>query len=413
MPANIFDARIEFLNLTNGRHRPHGTSLIGVLLNLGLPAMDAVEKEEMRQLILTGGPFTTDEAHAILDYCASDVDATVQVFLALIPHISNIDHSLLRGQFMATAARIENAGIPIDVGRFTKLQEHWDAVRGRAIERVDANYGVFKEGSFNARLWAQYLRDHRIHWPHLASGNLALDQDTFRERARAYPEIAPIHELRQMLGKLRVSKLAVGADGCNRTNIWAFTARTGRNQPRASEFIFGPAVWLRGLIRADPGACIAYADWAQQEFGIAAALSGDSAMIRAYESADPYLTFAKQAGAAPAHATKQSHADVREQFKTCALGTLYSMGPASLAERTGLTIPHAVELLRLHRVTYPQFWAWSDRVLDYALLHNHLYTTFGWNLFVEGERPACATFRCRQMGPKCYGLRAASRSNVG
>jgi DNA polymerase I-like protein with 3'-5' exonuclease and polymerase domains len=108
-------------------------------------------------------------------------------------------------------------------------------------------------------------------------------------------------------------------------------------------------------------------------------------MIQAYHSGDPYLAFAKQAGAAPPHATKDSHDAIREQFKRCALGTLYNMGANTLAERTGLYIPYAAELLRLHRKTYPQFWQWSNRVVDYGLLHNHLFTTFGWNLFLEGE----------------------------
>jgi len=57
----------------------------------------------------------------------------------------------------------------------------------------------------------------------------------------------------------------------------------------------------------------------QQEFGIAAALSRDPNMMAAYASGDPYLAFAKQCGAAPADATKQSHKAVREQFKACVL----------------------------------------------------------------------------------------------
>lgn len=60
---------------------------------------------------------------------------------------------------------------------------------------------------------------------------------------------------------------------------------------RNSQFAFGPAVWLRSLIRAPRKSGIAYIDWSQQEFGIAAALSGDAAMQRAYASGDPYLAF--------------------------------------------------------------------------------------------------------------------------
>ena len=36
-------------------------------------------------------------------------------------------------------------------------------------------------------------------------------------------------------------------------------------------------------------------------------MSGDEKMREAYSSSDPYLTFAKQAGAVPEDATKQSH----------------------------------------------------------------------------------------------------------
>ena len=106
----------------------------------------------------------------------------------------------------------------------------------------------------------------------------------------------------------------------------AFRARTGRNQPSNTKFIFGPSVWLRGLIQPPPGYGIAYIDWAQQEFGIAAALSGDPLMMEAYCSGDPYLAFAKQAGAAPPDATKATHKAIRDQFKSTVLAVQYGMG---------------------------------------------------------------------------------------
>jgi DNA polymerase-1 len=80
---------------------------------------------------------------------------------------------------------------------------------------------------------------------------------------------------------------------------------------------------------------IAYVGWSQQEFGIAAALSGDQMMMEAYRSGDPYLSFAKQANAAPSDATKASHSAVREQFKACVLAVQYGMGADALAQRIG------------------------------------------------------------------------------
>ena len=101
--------------------------------------------------------------------------------------------------------------------------------------------------------------------------------------AKAYPIIAPLHELRHALSDMRLNDLAVGDDGRNRTLLSPFASKTGRNQPSNTKFIFGPSVWLRGLIKPPPGYAVAYIDWSNQEFAIAAYLSGDTKMMAAYE----------------------------------------------------------------------------------------------------------------------------------
>ena len=201
--------------------------------------------------------------------------------------------------------------------------------------------------------------------------------------ARAHSIVAPLRELRAALSEMRLSDLAVGRDGRNRTILSAFRARTGRNQPSNSRFIFGPSVWLRGLIQPPPGHGVAYIDWAQQEFGIAAALSGDPTMMEAYRSGDPYLAFAKQAGDAPPSATKSTHRTVRDQFKACVLAVQYGMGADSLAQRIDQPPIRARDLLRLHRETYEVFWRWSDAAFDHAMLTGSLHTVFGWRVQVS------------------------------
>jgi hypothetical protein len=219
-----------------------------------------------------------------------------------------------------------------------------------------------------------------IPWPRLSSGALALDDDTFRSQARAYPIIAPLRELRYALGQLRLNELTVGPDGRNRTILSAFRARTGRNQPSNSRFIFGPSVWLRYLIKAAEGRAIAYLDWSSQEIAIAGALSGDEGLWRAYDSGDPYIGFARQAGLVPEDATKASHPGIRDNCKSIVLGVNYGMGPESLAAQSGIHIDRARELLRLHRGTYPKFWRWADENVERALLGLPLETVFGWRL---------------------------------
>jgi DNA polymerase I-like protein with 3'-5' exonuclease and polymerase domains len=179
---------------------------------------------------------------------------------------------------------------------------------------------------------------------------------------------------------MRLNDLTIGRDGRNRTLLSPFRARTSRNQPSNSKFIFGPSVWLRSLIKPPEGHGVAYIDYEQQEFGIAAALSGDGQMLNAYRTGDPYLAFAKQAGAVPADATKKTHGPMRELFKQCALGVQYGMSERGLALRLGVPPVVARDLLRAHAETYAPFWKWSDRVVDNAVLVGSIYSVFGWSL---------------------------------
>jgi hypothetical protein len=355
VPANVLDLFAEFRSLTNGRTTAAGNSLLGALVHFGLDAMDATEKDSMRTLALRGGPWTDAERDALLNYCQSDVIALERLFSRMLPRI-DIERALLRGRYMVAAARMEHCGVPIDTESLATLREHWEPVQDRLVERIDSNYEVFEGRTFRAERFANYLAVKNIPWPRLPSGSLALDDDTFREMARSYPAIAPLRELRVSLSQMRLADLAVGSDGRNRCLLSAFQARTGRNQPSNTKFIFGPAVWLRGLIRPEPSYGLAYLDWSQQEFGIAAALSRDPAMLAAYESGDPYLQFAKQAGTVPPDATKATHGPIRDLFKACALAVQYGMGAESLAQRIGRSSAEAQQLLQLHRRTYPCFW---------------------------------------------------------
>jgi hypothetical protein len=283
---------------------------------------------------------------------------------------------------MAAVARMERNGVPIDVATFELLKQNWSKIQDQLIEQIDADYGVFIGRTFKADRFATWLAKTEIPWPRLESGRLDLSDEAFREMARGYSTIAPLRELRSALSEMRLADLAVGHDGRNRAMLSAFRARTGRNQPSNTKFIFGPSVWLRGLIQPPPGCGIAYIDWQQQEFGIAAALSGDPLMMDAYRSGDPYLAFAKQAGAAPKDATKATHKAIRDQFKSTVLAVQYGMGADSLAQRIGQPPIRARELLRLHRETYRVFWSWSDRAVDYAMLTGGLHTVFGWRVRV-------------------------------
>jgi hypothetical protein len=384
MPERILDLFCEFRTRTNGLETPAGNGLLGALAYFGLDAIGATEKKELQEAIGAGtweGRFSPDE---ILDYCEGDVVALERLLPAMLPAI-DLPRALLRGRYMAAAAAMEHAGTPIDVPTLELFRAHWTDIQDQLIAEIDASYGVYDGRTFKADRFARWLAREGIPWPQLESGKLDLADDTFRQQARAYPSVSPLRELRSSLSDLRLNDLAVGSDSRNRTILSAFRSRTGRNQPGNARYIFGPSVWLRSLIKPPPGHGIAYVDWSQQEFGIAAALSGDTAMQAAYRSGDPYLAFAKQAGAVPWDATKDTHGPKRELFKQCVLGVQYGMEAESLALRIAQPPIVARDLLRAHRQTYRQFWNWSDAAVDQAFLVGMIHTVFGWPIRI-GER---------------------------
>ena len=109
--------------------------------------------------------------------------------------------------------------------------------------------GVFDE------LWIAYLKREGIYdaWPRLASGALDMRRKTFEDMTKGFPQLEVLRQLRHARDKMRKIKLAVGRDGRNRTVLWPFKSKTGRTQPKASTWIFSPAVWLRSLIKPSRG----------------------------------------------------------------------------------------------------------------------------------------------------------------
>ena len=383
-PINVLDLFVEFRCLTNGLRLPQGSGLIGALLYFGLPNISGEQKDAMRDLILMGGPWSDSQQLAILDYCETDLVALAHL-LTVMQNQIDWPRALLRGRYMQAVSRIQMNGVPIDTEALELLQKQWIEIQDKLIAEIDRNFGVYEGRSFKTSRWEEYLVSNNIAWPRLPSGRLDMCDASFRDMARSNLQIAPIRELRSALSEMRLANLYVGDDGRNRCLLSPFRSRTGRNQPSNSKFIFGPSVWLRGLIRPRQGWGLAYVDWSQQEFGIAAALSSDPAMKAAYRSGDPYLAFAIQAGAVPAHATKKTHEAEREQFKACVLAVQYGMGETSLSARINQPVARARQLLELHRRTYRQFWKWSDSAVDEAVLGGRLWAGFGWQIHTRDE----------------------------
>jgi hypothetical protein len=259
LPVNVIDLSVEFRRVVNGRLTPYGKGLVGALAYYGHETIDAQRKDAMRKRILQGWPFTVEEILQILDYCLGDARELARLLMSMLP-IIDLKLALYRGASVAVLAGMEHRGVPLDMEIYPRLadKQTWAALRDTMVPAIDARYGVYVknkngEWSFSQELFQAYLNRNGIDWPRLESGRLNLRRKTFETMSKGRPELEDLRQLRHARDKMRKIKLAVGANGRNRTVLWPFQSKTSRTQPKASEWIFSPAVWLRSLIKPEPG----------------------------------------------------------------------------------------------------------------------------------------------------------------
>ena len=405
LPSKVLDLSPMFRCHINGRVAPaEGKGLIGALRYFGLDAVGSKYKEAMRARILQGRPFSQDEIAQILEYCLSDImglPALLEKLLRQMPPYVTVDTLLHWGEFAGpVSAAMGHRGVPInmEIANLLLSKEAWAYVRDAIVPRINAQYGVYAQDSagewhFEVSCFEAYCVRAGIAWPRHEGGKLDLRDKTFDSMAKAFPQTENLRQLRHTRNKMRQVKLAIGADGRNRTVLWPFTSKTSRTQPKASEWIFSPAVWLRSLIKSAPGRAIAYIDWSGMEFQIAAALSNCRPMLDLYATGIPYIGFAQRFDEAPPDSTKKSHPHIHERYKVGCLGAQYGMQCATLAQRLGISGFAAHEMLSQHRGLFSNYWAWVEDWVATALNTGVMHTRMGWT---------CATgiteFNARSIG---------------
>ena len=400
-PANVLDIYVEVCAAINGsplwppsvpegkKKKKGRPGLLAALSLFGLPAgMATAEKDEMRDLIIHNTEYTEEQRRAIQIYNQHDTDGTVALLAGMWPSI-DLPRALLRGRFMATVARMERIGLPIDQLYFTRLLTAWQDIRMHYIRRDDVFHLYDEEGSFHERRLWDLVEARGWDWPRTPTGRYELKMQTLGKQARRYPELKSLVRLRDQIAELRINKLAntIGADGHSRCPLLPFWTVTSRCQPSAKDKMFLPALpaWLQGLIKPPPGMALVELDYAAEEVGIMAALSGDPAMIEDYHSGDPYIRFATKSQLVPADASKRSHPAERDLCKPIVLGQNYGMTPYGIAAKTGKSLEWSREIHARHRQIYSVFHRWLDDTVAQARFDEMIETPFGWPQTVTAD----------------------------
>ena len=420
LPEIILDPFVEFKNCTNrtgvkkkGKHktkgelenpmRPHGTGLLGVCKSYGCTnsLMAKSEKSSWQNLCLRGGPYTAAEREGILEYCENDVVLLADLLPRILPDILCTDNdwelalgrALMRGWYMAASACMERVGTPIDVNLFERIRDNRTAIKDAVIAEAEAMFDFFVGYEINRPKFLAYLNRNDMRWPTIddkIDGELDLEAETVRDMSKTYKQLEDLHRFQTILSVLKLFELSVGRDGRNRTVYWPFASYTGRNQPSNKLFIFGPDRAFRSLINPPPGYGIAYLDFRNQEFAIAAVLSGDPVMQSDYNGVpgkpgDPYLVLGKSVGLIPKDGTKKSHPNERDLCKIAVLAILYGQSEYGLSMRLNIAPVRARELLREFARRYRVYWKWREDYVRSATARGYVATVFDWRAWVSPD----------------------------
>jgi DNA polymerase-1 len=126
---------------------------------------------------------------------------------------------------------------------------------------------------------------------------------------------------------------------------------------------------------ARPGCVFVSADYSQFELRLAAALSGDTAMIEAFNNDQDIhvLTAAAVMNIEPEKVTKE----MRYAAKAVNFGIMYGQGPHGLAEQTGMSFGEARDFIAKYFMIRPKLKTYIETLREQALKKGYVETLLG------------------------------------
>ena len=329
--------------------------------------IDTEHKDEMRDIILALDGEQPDEEvkRKILEYNSDDVRVLPDMWKAIkaaykeLPAKVTLEEILYRGETSARTALIECTGYPVSksIRNFSFavpdiLQDcakdileqfpdsgvfYWNKANNRYSMARKPQYEFIKKSGL-ARKWKRSLKTKELsleldewvkHFPYRSP----YPRDNFAAQMIRYGRLKQSLNGFMPKGKHAKDKTtffdSLGSDYRCRPYLNPYGSQSARWQPKATSYIPLKSSWMRYFIQPRRGRAICGIDYKSQEFLIAALLSGDERMARAYQSGDVYLAFGKDAGILPPDADK-SH-PLRAICKQIVLAIQYLMGAVSLA----------------------------------------------------------------------------------
>lgn len=293
-------------------------------------------------------------------------------------------------------ARLELAGCPFDTAAHAALMAQWQEQAETARTELDSLLnGANPDSPQQLAAWlaANLPPDTLASWERTGTGQLKTDADTLA--GLTLPALEPLKRYKAAMkglstygkgyaahispvtGRIHASFLlgtAAGRLSCQSPNI--------QNPPRDTAF--------RALFAPGPGRCLVVADYGQIELRVAALVSGDSAMLTAYEQGQDLhrKTAAAVLGIEPEAITKGQ----RQMAKAVNFGLLFGQGAKGLqayakaSYGVELSLPEAEKARAAFFQAYPGLRRWQQQQQEAARFAKQVRTPGGRVRGLDGDR---------------------------
>lgn len=133
------------------------------------------------------------------------------------------------------------------------------------------------------------------------------------------------------------------------------------------------------------------ADYSQIELRLAAAMSGDERMTRAFQNdQDIHAMTAAQVYGVD---IQQVTPEMRRVAKTVNFGILYGISAFGLADRLHIRQKEAADLIRSYYDNFPKITEYLEKTLKFAQEHGYVETLFGRRRYIQGINSANSVIR--------------------
>ena len=336
--------------------------------------------------------FDTIEMDKQKEYAAEDADITWQLgqFFKVLCKEQNVQQVLQQVELplLPVLTKMERNGVKLDedfLKSFSEeLQEEQIATRTKIFETAKTEFNLDSPKQLGEVLFDQMEIPYK--GKKTKTGQYATGEDKLLKYSHDYPIVHDILEYRQIT-KLRstyvdaLPKLINERTGKVHTTFSQAVAATGRLSSVNPNLQNIPIRTDRGkrvrkaFVPSDDQHILLAADYSQIELRLIAELSGDEAMLSAFQDGlDIHAATASKIFNVPLEEVSR---EMRSNAKTVNFGIIYGVSAFGLSQQTNLSRTESKEVIDSYFKTYPGIKKYMDENIEQAREKGYVTTILG------------------------------------